>query len=243
MFWEFFAYQNQKPSSIQFPYIYQNKNTINPGLLNTYYGPLSNIDFGEPFLFKIYKCSECFIDVPLMVHAFDSIRAGKNYKHRFDCKSLSTINEDNKNNIDPVNKKLVVETICEIFDHKSVYVKLKIFLKSINIPLYVHRQLKFGYNQSINNKKDSNKNNQNNILNWLQKLAVTEEFIDLENNEENSWANRLIISNNNSTEITKEELIRFINLSNATFGLFRFQKNQNDVYLFFTYLQLEKELN
>ena len=58
-----------------------------------------------------------------------------------------------------------------------------------------------------------------------------------------SIKDRLIISNNNSTEITKEELIRFINLSNATFGLFRFQKNQNDVYLFFTYVQLEKELN
>ncbi|MGE0243900.1 MAG: hypothetical protein AB7F53_08815 [Nitrososphaeraceae archaeon] len=74
-------------------------------------------------------------------------------------------------------------------------------------------------------------------------MSVREEFIDLENNAKNSWANRLIISNNNSTEITKKELLHFIILSNGTFGLFRFQKNHGSVYLFFTYLQLEKELN
>ncbi len=244
MFLELNEYNNsiQKPSS--FPYFYQNKNIIN--FAQNVYESIPDIDFGEPFLFTIYKCSECFIDAPLMVNSFNGIRARNDYKHSSDCKSLSLSNEDNNtNNINLAIKKYAIEKIFEIIDHKHKNVKLKLFLKSINISLNALSQLKFEYNQIINNEKDNNNNNsnQNDIPSWLQRLSVREEFIDLENNAKNSWANRLIVSNNNSTEITKKELLHFIILSNATFGLFRFQKNHGSVYLFFTYLQLEKELN
>jgi hypothetical protein len=114
-------------------------------------------------------------------------------------------------------------------------------LKSINIPKDFHTQLNFHYNQINTNEKHNTNSNQTNIPYWLQKLLLYEEFIDLENIDENDWANRLISSNNNSTEITREELVRFINLSNSTFGLFKFQKDHIINYPFFSYLQLEKD--
>ena len=74
-----------------------------------------------------------------------------------------------------------------------------------------------------------------NIPSWLQNVLLHEEFFDLENTDENNWVNRLMGSNDNRIEIKREELVQFINLSNSTFGLFKFQN-----HYFFTYLQLEK---
>ena len=92
--------------------------------------------------------------------------------------------------------------------------------------------------QFNNNEKES-ENNRVNIPSWLQRLLLDEQFIDL-NPDKNNWAHRLTSNNNNNTEITIEELIQFINLSNATFGLFKFQNDQSITHYFFTYLQLEK---
>ncbi|MGE0243901.1 MAG: hypothetical protein AB7F53_08820 [Nitrososphaeraceae archaeon] len=90
IFLELNEYNNsiQKQNQSSFPYFYQNKNTIKFDQ-NVYPEYIPDIDFGKPFLFTIYKCSECFIDAPLMVNSFDRIRARNDYKHSFDCKSLS----------------------------------------------------------------------------------------------------------------------------------------------------------
>ena len=84
---------------------------------------------------------------------------------------------------------------------------------------------------SIQNQFNQNeKVNENNIINttsWLQKLLLNETFFGLENTDENNWALRLTSSKDNSIVITREELIQFINLSNSTFGLFKFQKNHS----------------
>ena len=213
---------------------------MNPDSLNLYYEPLSNIDFGQPFLFKIYKCPVCFNDTPSMMGGFDSIKASNEYRYCFYCNSLPITNKNNKNTIDPKIKEFSIQKIFSIIDRKKD-LKLKLCLKSINISKDFQTQLNFDYNQINTNEKDNKNSNQTNIPSWFQKLLVNEEFIDLKNIDENDWPNRLITSNHNSTEITREELVQFINLSNSTFGLFKFQKDHIIICLFFSYLQLEKD--
>jgi hypothetical protein len=241
---EFLKYRNiiQTDTIFQNPHFYQNNNWFNLNSQSVYYDHLSNIGFGEPFLFKIYKCSICFRDTPVMVSALDSIRTSTEHRCNFNCNLLATANEENKNTIDPEVLKFSINKIFEIIDKKR-NPKLKLCLRSIKIPKNFHLQLilnqiqfQFQYNE-----QDSETTKEN-VPSWLQKLLVNEKFIDLENIDENDWANRLMTSNNNTTEITREELVRFINLSNSTFGLFKFQKDHNIIsYLFFSYLQLEKD--
>jgi hypothetical protein len=117
---------------------------------------------------------------------------------------------------------------------------LKLCLKSIKIPTDFQTQINLDYSQTNNNENENKKNNQMDLPSWLQKLLLYEEFIVLENIEKNNWANRLMTSSNSSTEIRREELLGVINLSNSTFGVFKFQKDNDITHLFFTYLQLEK---
>ena len=244
---DFLLYQNiiQNERLLQKPYFYQNNiyqnNNLNINIYNWYYESLSNIDYDEPFLFKIYKCHICFEDSPTMTNSFDSIKASKEYRNCIYCNLLFITNKDNKNTIDPKIKEFSIQKIFSIIDNKKDP-NLKLCLKSIKIPTDFQTQINFDYSQTNNNKNDNKNSNQMDLPSWLQKLLLYEEFIVLENIEENNWANRLMTSNNNSTRITREELLRLINLSNSTFGLFKFQKDDSIVHYFFTYLQLEKEL-
>jgi hypothetical protein len=240
-FMDFLLYQNiiQNERLLQKPHFYQHNN-LNLNSYNWYYEPLSNIDYGEPFLFKIYKCPVCFKDSPTMTNSFDSIKASNEYRYCLYCNLRPIINEDNKITIDPKIKEFAIQKIFSIIDNKKDP-NLELCLKSIKIPTDFQTQINFDSSQNNNNNKNDNENsNQINFPSWLQKLLLYEEFIDLENTEKNNWANRLMTTNNNSTEITREELLRLINLSNSTFGLFKFQKANDIIHHFFTYLQLEK---
>lgn len=226
----------QNQPVLQIPYFYHNNDFLNPSIM--YYEPLSNIDFGQPFLFKVYKCPICFGDIPIMFSTFEQIKT--TIEHRFNCSLLpSTTNEaENKNNIDPKIKKFAINKILSIIN-KKIYPQAKLYLKSIFIPTEMYQILNF--EGELNYNDQSSENNNTNVPNWLRLLLIYEKFSDIEdNNEENSWASRLISSNNNSIEITREELIQFINLSNSTFGFFKLQKNPFITYYFFIYLQLEK---
>jgi hypothetical protein len=238
---DFLLYQNiiQKERLLQKPYFYQKYN-LNVNSYTWYYEPLSNIDYGEPFLFKIYKCPVCFEDSPTIMNRFDSIKASNEYRNCLYCNLLLITNKNNKKIIDPKIKKFTIQKIFSIIDNKKDP-NLKLCLKSIKIPTDFQTQINCDYSQTNNNEKDNKNNNRIDLPSWLQKLLVNEEFIDLEKIDENDWAYRLMTNNNNSTEITREELIRFINLSNSTFGLFKFQKDHIISDLFFCYLQLEKE--
>ncbi|HET7642177.1 MAG TPA: hypothetical protein VFK40_01605 [Nitrososphaeraceae archaeon] len=115
-------------------------------------------------------------------------------------------------------------------------------MKSIKIPRNFHFHLNTDLNQFINNETNTQKP-RGIIPQWLQRLWIKEKSIELENIAENNWASRLMTSNKDSIEITREELIQIINLSNATFGLFNFQKDQNNIFHFFAYVRLEKEIS
>jgi hypothetical protein len=235
---EFLVYKNfiQNHISLQSPYFYQNNNLLNFNSFNVYYEPLSNIEFGKPLLFKIYKCHVCFIDTPTMFSVFDSIKISSEHRCSVKCNFLSRTNGEYKNTIDPIIQEFSLNKIISIINKKTDP-KSKLCLKSIKIPSDFHEQLNFDHIQFNINKKLNENNNK--IPSWLQKLLLYEQFVDLKNTDENNWAHRLTTSNNN-TEITREELIRFIKLSNATFGLFKFQKDHSITHYFFAYIQLER---
>jgi hypothetical protein len=65
------------------------------------------------------------------------------------------------------------------------------------------------------------------------------EFVDLGVIEDDNWAYRLTNNNEKSIEITKSELMEFINYGDSTFGLFRFHKDNISI-CFFCYLQMER---
>ena len=238
---EYSVYKNfiDKQKSLQFSHFYQDDNVFNFNPLNIYYEPLSNLDFGNPLLFKIYKCTRCFRDLPFMFSVFDSIRISSKYTCPSNCDLLPRINEAYKNMIDPKIKEFSINKIFSIIDKKRD-TKSKLCLKSIKIPRDFYQQINFDQSQFNNKEIDNEKNNRVNIPFWLQKLLLHEEFVDLENTDENNWVNRLMSNNDNKVEIKREELIRFINSSNSTFGLFKFQKDYSAIHYFFTYLQLDK---
>src|SRR5215212_2271833 len=232
---EFLTYRNfiQNQPLLQHPYFYQNNNVFNLNSLNIHYEPLSNIDFGKPLLFKIYKCPVCFRDTPIMFSGFDSIKTISEHVCYFNFHLFLRANEEkNKNTIDPKIKEFSINKIFSIID-KKIDPKPKLCLKSIKIPSDFHQQLNFDQNQFNNkNEKGSENNKRVNIPSWLQKLLLYEEFVYLENIDEKNWAHRLMSSYDDNTEITREELIQFINLSNSTFGLFKFQKYHSFMHYF-----------
>ena len=239
--WEFLAFKNfiQNQSLLPFPYFYQNNNVFNLYSPNISDELLSNIDFGKPFLFQIYKCSVCFENTPFMFSAFESIKTSSEHVCCFNLNLLPRKIYENKNIINLKIKEFSIYKIFSIIDKKRV-TKSKLCLKSIKIPLDFYQQLNFNQNQFNQNEK-VNENNIINTTSWLQKLLLNETFFGLENTDENNWALRLTSSKDNGPVITREELIQFINLSNSTFGLFKFQKIPSTIHHFFVYLQLEME--
>ena len=199
LFVEFLGYMNfiENQKTLQFPDYYQNENVFKLNPLNVSDDPLSNIDFGKPLLFKIYKCTSCFRDTPYMVGVFDNIKISSEYICPFNCNLLPRINEANKNTIDPKVKVFSINKIFSIID-KKVDPKAKLCLKSIKIPRDFHKQLKIGQRQ-FNDKEKDNENNNRNIPSWLLNVLLHEEFFALENTDVNNWAYRLTGNNDNST--------------------------------------------
>jgi hypothetical protein len=110
----------------------------------------------------------------------------------------------------------------------------KIYLKSINIRQDIYVKLKIERRPHFYYENDDS-----DIPPWLINLMLTEEFVDLGIIEEDKWAYRLTNSDEKSIEITRDELIEYLNCGNSTFGLFKAQKNNITEY-FFSYIQLKE---
>lgn len=110
----------------------------------------------------------------------------------------------------------------------------KIYLKSIKIPQDVYTKLKieripFFYYEN------------NDMPSWLINFMLSEEFVDLGVIEEDQLFYRLTNSDEKNLEITRGELIEYLNYGNSPFGLFKFQKQDISEY-FFSYIQFERNL-
>ena len=111
---------------------------------------------------------------------------------------------------------------------------VKIYLKCINISSDIYTKLVIENKQFLYNDKENG-----NIPSWMITYIMNEEWVDLGVIENYNWAYRLTNNNEKSIEITKSELIEFINYGDSTFGLFKFHKDNIFVY-FFSYLQIER---
>lgn len=242
-FTEYIAYSNFIQNQINFQnsvFLHNHPNILDNNSSNLYYEPMPNLNFGQPFLFKIYKCTFCFNDLLHMFPDLNSIKPSNEYKCCFNTSIIPRINKENKNITDPKIKGFSLFKIFSIIENK-LYPKAKLCLKTIKIPRNFHHHFHVDLNQFISDEINSKKP-KGFFPPWLQKLLILEDFIELENTVENDWSRRLITSKEDIIEISREELIRIINLSNSTFGLFKYQEDQNQTSLFFTYLQLEKEI-
>ena len=114
---------------------------------------------------------------------------------------------------------------------------VKIYLKCINISSDIYTKLVIENKQFFYNDKEND-----NIPSWMITYIMNEEWVDLGVIENYNWAYRLTNNNEKSIEITKSELIEFINYGDSTFGLFKFHKDNIGVY-FFSYLQIERIKN
>ena len=70
---------------------------------------------------------------------------------------------------------------------------------------------------------------------------LSEEFVDLGVIEEDRLFYRLTCRDEKNLEITRDELIEYLNYGDSTFGLFKFQKKDISEY-FFSYIQFERNL-
>jgi hypothetical protein len=72
---------------------------------------------------------------------------------------------------------------------------------------------------------------QNYPLKWIFKLLENESFSDLGEINADHWASRVCDSaSKNYTILAKEELKQFINITDATFGLIKFKRNEKTIY-------------
>ncbi|MCJ7637193.1 MAG: hypothetical protein MUO21_06850 [Nitrososphaeraceae archaeon] len=128
-------------------------------------------------------------------------------------------------------KEFLIKSIVSFID-KEMY--SKIYLKCIKIPSNIYTKLIVEKKPFFLNDKEVN-----NIPSWMLTPIMHKEFVDLGGIDDDNWAYRLTNNNEKSIEITKLELMEFINYGDSTFGLFRFHKDNISVS-FFCYLQIER---
>ena len=92
-------------------------------------------------------------------------------------------------------------------------------MKCINISSDIYTKLVIENKQFFYNDKENG-----NIPSWMITYIMNEEWVDLGVIENYNWAYRLTNNNEKSIEITKSELIEFINYGDSTFGYSNFTK-------------------
>jgi len=200
-------------------------------LINNYFIPyksISNTNIGNPILFRIHECKNCSKNTLIEFYSFDQINLSSEDRH---CKLCNSQKQPQKQNSDLYNreiKKLFENNILSRIDNSKIYIK------SIKIPQDIYTKLKiervpFFYYEN------------NDIPSWLINFMLSEEFVDLGVIEEDQLVYRLTNSDEKNLEITKDELIEYLNYGNSTFGLFKFQKKDISEY-FFSYIQFERNL-
>ncbi|HEX7141545.1 MAG TPA: hypothetical protein VF222_03605 [Nitrososphaeraceae archaeon] len=196
------------------------------------YNSISNIGIENTVLFRIYRCKNCSLNIPSEFYGLDQIKSSSEDIHCILCRSQK---QPQKQNSDLFNQKIMEWFRTNILSKVD---DSKIYLKSINIPQDIYVKLKVERRPHFYYENDDS-----NIPPWLINLMLTEEFVDLGIIEEDKWAYRLTNSDEKSIEITRDELIEYLNCGNSTtFGLFKFQKNNITEY-FFSYIQFERNLD
>lgn len=195
------------------------------------YNSISNIGIENTVLFRIYRCKNCSLNILIQFYGLDQIKSSSEDIHCILCRSQK---QPQKQNSDLFNQKIMERFGTNILSNVD---DSKIYLKSINIRQDIYVKLKIERRPHFYYENDDS-----DIPPWLINLMLTEEFVDLGIIEEDKWAYRLTNSDEKSIEITRDELIEYLNCGNSTFGLFKFQKNNITEY-FFSYIQFERNLD
>jgi hypothetical protein len=198
-------------------------------LYKNYPSPSDLISWNKEVLFRIQRCNNCNIVVLVMFFGFDDIKPMSDYRCNNICRSQK---QNNGMTYLRVRESFIKSIISFIDKEKSS----KIYIKCRIIPSHIYTKLVVEKKPFFHNDKENG-----NIPPWMITYIMDEEFVELGVIDEDNWAYRLTNNNKKSIEITKDELMEFINYGDSTFGLFRFHKENISVY-FFSYLQIENTL-
>ena len=205
---------------------------LNLNYLNFYKNfPLPSMDlmisWNKEILFRIQRCNNCNQVYPIMFHSFDNINSIIYCKY-FIYDNIERSQKQNDEIYYLTVKEVLIKTIVSFIDKDK---SAKINLKCIKIPADIYTKLLVTKEPFFYNDKE--------IPSWMLTYIMDEEFVDFGIIDDKHWAYRLTNNNEKSIEITKSDLIEFINYGDSTFGLFRFHKDNISVY-FFSYLQIER---
>jgi len=189
------------------------------------------IPLNKEILLKVQRCNNCNIGFFITFPKFSNMKF-IDYRYCI-CRSQKQNNSISENNSISylIAKEYLIKLIMSFIDKDK---SLKIYLKCIKIPSDIYTKLVIEKKQFFYNDKEKGS-----IPSWTITYIMNEEEVDLGVIEIDNWAYRLTNNNEKTIEITKSELIEFINYGDSTFGLFKFHKDNIFVY-FFSYLQIER---
>jgi hypothetical protein len=205
-----------------------------------------------PNAHKIYKCDKCFIQTLKTFFDFQEIHPANKFMHN--CSS-STQQQNSKDNNDTQIKTLksLQETLLSVIDLRKSDNKL---IKMIVFPNnFTENPLSLKILTSLFDTM-GNEEGEDYPFRWLFELLLNNErFVDLGVISYQHWARRAYNGNDNdndvnshstrednSTKLEKEELKQFISITNGTFGLIKFRKDNKTIYTF-SYIPLYNEDN
>ena len=187
------------------------------------------ISYNKEILFRIQRCNNCTTVILVKFFGFDNIKPIIDCR----CDNICRSQKQNKEISYLTIKEFLIKSIVSFID-KEMY--SKIYLKCIKIPSNIYTKLIVEKKPFFLNDKEVN------IPSWMLTPIMHKEFVDLGVIDDDNWAYRLTNNNEKNIEITKLEMMEFINYGDSTFGLFRFHKDNISEY-FFCYLQIERIKN
>ena len=207
-----------------------------------------------PKAHKIYKCDKCFMQTLKTFFDFQEIHPANKFMHN--CSS-STQQQNPKDNNDTQIKTLksLQETLLSVTD-----LRLKSYNKLIKMIVFPNNFTENPLSLKILTSlfdTMGNEEGEDYPFRWLFELLLNNErFVDLGVISYQHWARRAYDNGNdndndgnshstredNSTKLEKEELKQFISITNGTFGLIKFRKDNKTIYTF-SYIPLYNEDN
>jgi hypothetical protein len=227
IFWEMFKYIHiieNLPN--RYPLPKRDFHLYNPNL--KYSVPsLDLISWNKEVLLRVQKCNNCNTVLLVRFFGFDNIKPISDCR----CDNICVSQQQNTEISYLRVKESLIKSIISFIDKEK---HSKIYLKCMKIPADIYTKLIDEKKPFFHNDKENE-----NIPSWMITDIMHTEFVDLGVIEDDNWAYRLTNNNEKSIEITKSELMEFINYGDSTFGLFRFHKDNLSI-CFFCYLQMER---
>ena len=188
---------------------------------------LDLISWNKEVLLRVQKCNNCNTVLLVRFFGFDNIKPISDCR----CDNICISQQQNTEISYLRVKESFIKSIISFIDKEK---HSKIYLKCMKIPADIYTKLVDEKKPFFHNDKENG-----NIPSWMITDIMHTEFVDLGVIEDENWAYRLTNNNEKSIEITKSELMEFINYGDSTFGLFRFHKDNISI-CFFCYLQMER---